>query len=53
MSPYDYFGKILGVKALELERLEKGMADLTSRRNVFGKLKEENEEKKIVPVLSF
>ena len=45
MNPYEYFGKILGVKALELERLEKGMADLTSRRNVFGKLQEENEEK--------
>ena len=44
MSPYDYFGKILGVKASELERLETGMADLTSRRNVFGKLKAENEE---------
>ncbi|MBI2033947.1 MAG: hypothetical protein HYT13_02515 [Candidatus Liptonbacteria bacterium] len=45
MSPYDYFGKILGVKAQELERLETGMADLTSRRNVFQELKEENEEK--------
>lgn len=45
MSPYDYFGKILGVKALELERLETGMADLTSRRNVFQELKAENEGK--------
>ena len=45
MSPYEYFGKILGVKALELERLEKEMESLTLRRNVFQGLKVENEEK--------